>query len=199
MQKTPTSTLSLPLSGKFSSVLHPPALLFQRITSLTPQTSNPLQRAKMLLLHSLPSIPNHVLAPLDRCSRDLRPRLSLRNPLLDARGLLPHPFGTLFHHAHRPRLRGYLSHLLHPPPLSIVAALTRPPRRREPLLGTPPRLLLHYLHPHHSLRKSTAMCLSQWHFIPCPVLNLNRSLSRYALCHFFLSFSFLSDVIFLFV
>jgi len=196
MQKTPTSTLSLHLSGKRSSVLHPPALLFQRITSLTPQTPKPLQRAKMLLLHSFPSIPNHVLAPLDRFSRDLCPRLRLYNPLFDARGLLPHPFGTLFYRAHRPRLRGHPSHRLHPPPLSIVAAITRPPRRREPLLGTPPRLLLHCLHPHHSLRKPTAKYLSQWHFIPCLVLNLNRSHPRYALCHF-LYFPPSSDVIFL--
>ncbi|KAI0268009.1 hypothetical protein BGY98DRAFT_373419 [Russula aff. rugulosa BPL654] len=98
MQKTPTSTSSLPLSGKFSFVAHPPALLFQRITSLTPRTPNPLLPAKMLLLHSLPSIPNRVLAPpLDRCSRDPRPRWRLCNPLLlDARELLPHPFGTSF-------------------------------------------------------------------------------------------------------
>ena len=162
MQKTPTSTSSLPLSGKFSFVAHPPAPLFQRITSLTPQTPNPLLPAKMLLLHSLPSIPNRVLAPiLDRCCRDPRPRLRLCNLLLDARELLPHPFGTSFYRAHHPRLRGHLSHLLHPPPLSIVAAVTRAPRRREPLLGTPPRLLLHCPHPHHSLKKPTATYRSQ--------------------------------------
>ena len=184
MQKTPTSTLSPPLSAKSSSVLHPPALLFQRITSRTPQTPNPLQRAKMSLLHSLPSIPNHALVPLYQCFRDFCPRLRLRHPLLDARGLLPHPFGTLYYRAHRPRLRGHLSHLLHPRPLSIVAAIRRPLRRIEPLLGTPPRRLLHCLHLHHSLRKQTATYLSQWHYIPCLVLNLNRSCSRYALCHF---------------
>ncbi|KAH9991822.1 hypothetical protein BJV77DRAFT_485770 [Russula vinacea] len=58
--------VSSPVREISSVLLHPPELLSQGTTSRTPQIPNPPQRAKMLLLLSLPSIPSLVLAPLDR-------------------------------------------------------------------------------------------------------------------------------------
>src|SRR5712671_2907444 len=175
----PTSISSLLQFGKPSSVLIPPELLFQgTTTSLTPQSRNPPLRAKTSLLRCFPSMLNHVLALSDQCSPSSRPRQSpLHHHLpLAAHGLSPHLCGILFYRARHPHLRGHLSRLLFLTSLSIMTLFTRLlPRRREPHLGTPPRLLLRYPHLLHSQRRPTTRPQSQRHFTLCPVLSLTRN------------------------